>query len=635
MGFKNKYKIKNSYGNIETHEVFLDNLAKKKEDELGLSEKKLEVLLKEKIIYSLFIIFLLLSSVLFVKIFYLQAVYGEKLYNSAQNNKGRISLIRPERGIIYDRNLKKLVSNSPVFDLVCDRRNFTSSVPGVTEKIRELALIVGKEPQDLKREIEESTESQVLISQKISHENLLVLETKINDFTGCRIEKNTVRDYLFIDSLSHILGYTGRINQEELNRVNDYAVNDYIGKEGIEKSYEEFLRGVPGKLKEEKNAVGIKIESGDKILSEPVSGKNLILSIDAEFQDKIYDELKKGVEKVGAKKGAVIAMDPRNGQILALISYPSYDNNLFSKGISYDDFNIIRNNPDNPLLNRAIAAQYPTGSTIKPFIALGALQEKIISPDKKINDKGYIEIRSQYNPSVIWRYTGVKPHGWVDMREAIAVSSNIYFYTVGGGYGDQQGLGPTGIKKYLELFGWGEKNRIDISGEFSGFIPTPDWKKQKIKEPWWDGDTYNLSIGQSYLKVTPLQVATAYSSIANGGTLYKPQIVQKVVDGPEFEPEVIRSNFIDEQNLQVVREGMRDAVLYGSSVSLNSLPVKVASKTGTAETSRKGYFNAWVSAFAPYENPEIVLVTVVEDVQSLSTTTLPIAKEILNWYFTR
>lgn len=631
MSWKNKYKVKNSGGNIETHEVFLDNLAKRKEEELGLSEKKLEVLLKERIIYALFIIFLLLSFTLFVKTFYLQIVDGKKLYNSAQNNKGRISLIRPERGIIYDRNLKKLVSNSPVFDLVCDRRNFTSSVSGAVKKIEELALIVGKDPEILKKEIEESTESQILVSQEIPHENLLVLETRINEFLGCRIEKNTVRDYEFGEAFSHILGYTGRINQPELDNTSNYAVNDYIGKQGIEKSYEDTLRGIPGRLEEEKNAVGIKF--GEKVLSEPESGKNLVLSIDSELQNKIYEELKIGIEKVGAKKGAAVAMDPRNGQVLALVSYPSYDNNLFSKGISHEDYNKIES--EQALFDRAIAGQYPTGSTIKPFIASGALQEKTISPDKKINDKGYIEVRSQYDPNVVWRYSGVKPHGWVDMREAIAVSSNIYFYTVGGGYGDQQGLGPTRIKKYLELFGWGQKNGIDIPGEYQGFVPSPEWKKQTKNESWWDGDTYNLSIGQSDLKVTPLQVASAYCSIANGGILYKPQIVQKIIDGQEFKPEIIRDNFIDAQNLQIVREGMRDAVPYGSSVSLNSLPVHVATKTGTAETSRKGYYNAWVSTFAPYENPEIVLVTIIEDVQGLSTTTLPVAKEILRWYFSQ
>lgn len=633
MKFQNKYKVKNSDGNIETHEVFLDNLAKRKEEELGLSEKKLEVLLKERIIYVIFIIFLLLVFTFFIKIFYLQVIEGKKNFIYAQNNKGRISLIRPERGIIYDRNLKKLVSNSPVFDLVCDRRNFTSTVSGAVKNIEEIAIIVGKDPEILKKEIEISIESQILVFQNIPYENLLVLETRINEFLGCKIEKNTVRDYVFSESFSHILGYTGRINQAELDNFSDYAVNDYIGKQGVEKYYEDFLRGIPGKFKEEKNVVGIKFN--ERVLSEPKSGKNLVLSINSDLQNKIYDELKKGIEVIGAKKGAAVALDPRNGQVLAMVSYPSYNDNLFSKGISQEEFDKIQNNPSSPLFNRVLSAQYPVGSTIKPFIAAGALQEKLISPDKKILDNGFIEIRSKYDPSIIYRFSGVEPHGWVDMRKAIAVSSNIYFYTVGGGYGDQQGLGPTTIKKYLELFGWSQKTGIDMPGEFSGFVPSPEWKKQTKNELWWDGDTYNLSIGQSDLKITPLQVAMAYSSIANGGILYKPQIVQKVIGGPDFKSEIIRDNFIDVKNLQIVRDGMKDGVLYGSSVTLNSLPIEIASKTGTAETSRKGYYNAWVSAFAPYKNPEIVLVTTIEDVQGLGAATLPVAKEILRWYFSQ
>ena len=639
--FNFHYRVKNSVGDIEPHEVFLDNLAKRKEEELGISEKKLEVLLKERIIYIIFIIFLFLVSIFFIKTFYLQVVDGKKLFTSAQNNKGRISLIRPERGIIYDRNLKKLVSNSPVFDLICDRRNFNSSSSEAVKNIEDLAIIMGKDPEILKKEIETSIESQIIIFQNIPHENLLVLETRINEFPGCKIEKNTVRDYAFGESFSHILGYTGRINQAELDNSSDYTVNDYIGKQGIERSYENFLRGTPGKFEEEKNVVGVKFN--EKILLEPKSGKNIVLSIDLDLQNKIYDELKKGIEKVGAKKGAAVAMDPKTGKILSLVSYPSYDGNLFSKGISQEEFDKIQNNPANSLFNRVLSAQYPVGSTIKPFIAAGALQEKSISPDKKILDNGFIEIRSKYDPSVVYRFSGIEPKGWVDVRKAIAVSSNIYFYTVGGGYGDQQGLGPTRIKKYLELFGWGEKTGIDIPSEFKGFIPSPEWKKQTKNESWWDGDTYNLSIGQSDLKVTPLQVATAYSSIANGGTLYKPQIVQKItivseekpVTIQEFKPEIIRDNFIDSKNLQIVKEGMRDGVLYGSSVTLNSLPIEVASKTGTAESSRKGYYNAWVSTFAPYGNPEIVLVTTIEDVQGLGATTLPIAKEILRWYFSQ
>jgi len=339
-----------------------------------------------------------------------------------------------------------------------------------------------------------------------------------------------------------------------------------------------------------------------------------------------------------------VAINPQNGAVLAMVSYPAYDNNIFSGGISQNDYNNVLNDPSQPFFNRAIAAQYPTGSTIKPFLAYGALKENLISPNKIINDPGFITVQSQYDPNVVYTFRGVTPHGPVDMREALAVSSNIYFYTVGGGYKDQKGLGPAGIKKYLDLFGWEQKTGIDLPGEFGGFVPSPDWKKEKKKESWWDGDTYNLSIGQSDLQVTPLQVATAYGVIANGGTLYKPQIVQKIINGSpnnypeiiqEFTPEITSQNFIDTNNLRVVREGMRDGVAkpYGSSSMLNNLPVAVAAKTGTAEIGKEGHYNTWVSAFAPYENPEIVLVVTIEDVEGLRAATLPVAHDILQYYF--
>ncbi len=641
--FSNKYKVRYSGGDIEPHEVFLDKLAHTKEEEMGISEKKLEVPIKEKMPYMLLGLFLLLAIVLLFKIFYLQTIEGEKLYLISKNNKGGVTLITPERGIIYDRNLKKLVLNSPALDLVCDRRQFLQSDSQTLNEIENIALALGREPEDIKTQIELAESSKVLISENISHDKLLVLEAKINEFTGCQIEKNTIRNYVLGAPLAHLLGYTGRINKEELDFSQNYAVNDYIGKTGLEKSYEDYLRGNPGEVELVKNV----LEGGkaEIVVSEPESGKNLILNIDFELQQKIYEALEKSIKNVGSKKGAALALDPKTGAVLALVSYPSYDNNLFSKGISYEEYDKIQSDSSQPLFNRAVAAQYPTGSAIKPFTASAALQEKIISSEKKINDLGYISIRSRYDPSVVWIFRGIKPHGWVDMRQALAVSSNIYFYTIGGGYGDQPGLGPTRIKKYLELFGWGAKTGIDLPGELQGFIPSPEWKKQNIKESWWDGDSYNLSIGQSYLKVTPLQVASAYCAIANKGTLYKPQIVNRIVDAStspsrvikQFEPEVIRSNFIDEKNLQIVREGMRDVVTqpYGTAISLNSLAVHVAAKTGTAETSRDGYFNTWSASFAPYENPEIVLVAVIENVEGLRAPTTTVAREVLSWYFSK
>ncbi len=641
MDFNSKYKIKESDANIETHEVFLGKLAQLREEETGLSEKRFEVKIKEKIIYSIFILFFIFSAILFSKTFYLQIFEGDNLYNISQNNKGKISLVRPERGIIYDKNFKKIVLNSPAYDFICDKRNFSQLRPQPLKEIQNMAEILGKSYSDLEDQFVKSGESKVLISENLDQETLLVLEARINDLPDCQIEKNTVRNYVLGPIFSHVLGYNGRINKDELQNVENYSISDYIGKSGLEKFYEKELRGVSGKTEVIKTASGIK--KGDKVLSLPKEGHSLVLNIDSDLQKIVYDSLEKSIKNIKAKKGAAVAMDPRTGAILALVSYPSYDNNLFSKGISQTDFDKLQNDSSQPFFNRAIAAQYPVGSTIKPFTAAGALQEKIISPDKLINDMGYISIQNQYDPSIVYTFSGMKKHGLVDMRRAIAVSSNVYFFTIGGGYKDQKGLGPLGIKKYLDLFGWENKTGIDLPGEFKGFVPDPEWKKKTKNENWFSGDTYNLSIGQSDLQVTPLQVAVAYSAIANGGTLYKPQIAQKIISTSgdktniiqEFKPEIINSNFIDSQNLRIVREGMRDSVRkeYGSSFVLNNLPVAVAGKTGTVETNKVGFFNTWSSNFAPYDNPEIVFVATIEGMQGFQSATLPITREVLQYYF--
>ncbi len=643
------YKVKRASVGIEPHEVFLDKLASREEEELGLSQKRFEVPLKERISYFLFSVFFILSAILFAKVFYLQILQGKKLYVEAENNKGGVNLIVPTRGIIYDKNMTKLVLNSPAYDLVCDRAYFSGynsgSVPGtsgeVSKEIKNIADAVGQDYQDVADKIQHTDSSEVLIADNIGHEQLLILETKINNFQGCRIRQNTARDYVYGPVFSQILGYTARINKDEYSSSTGYAINDYIGKTGLEKYYETYLRGEVGQSKPAKSISSD--EPADQMVLAPEPGDNLVLNIDAGLQEQLYNALSASIEKMGGKKGAAVAMDPRTGAVLALVSYPSYDDNAFSGGISQADYSAIINDPSQPLFNRAIAAKYPTGSTIKPFEASAALQEKIILPDKQINDPGYILIHSQYDPSVVYRYGGVEAHGLVDMRKAIAVSSNIYFYTVGGGYGDQQGLGPQRIKQYLSLFGWDQKTGIDLPGEFSGFIPDPAWKKATKGQSWYDGDTYNLAIGQSDLQTTPLQVASAYCAIANGGTLYKPQIVNKIISNDatktiqEFEPEIIRSNFIDPQNLEIVREGMRDGVEkdYGISRALNNLPVEVAAKTGTAQIGVANRYNVWSSVFAPYDNPQIVLVITAENVNGLGAVTLPVAHDVLNWYFTK
>ncbi|MBU4274475.1 penicillin-binding protein 2 [Patescibacteria group bacterium] len=639
----NKYKISNVRGDIEPHEVFLDKLAKAKEEEWGITQKKFEVPLQEKLAYIIFVIFVLAAILLFSKVFYLQIIQGEGLAALSENNRIRIQFLSAERGVIYDSNLKQLVFNNPAFDLICDKRDLLALSLDSVKEIEEVAAIISKDPEVLKKEIEESDRSQVLIYENLPQETLVILETRIKDFPGFEIVKNTVRDYVQGPLLSHLMGYLNKINKKELETYKNYSISDYIGRSGVERSYEEILRGAPGVVKIEKDVFGR--EKNRIIESTPEAGKSLVLYLDFDLQNKLTEELEKRLGMIGLKKAAAVALDPKTGGILAMVSLPGFDNNIFSKGISVEDFQRAQNNPLKPFFNRAIAGQYPIGSTIKPVIASAALEEKIISSDKQIYDLGYIEIKSSYDPNIVYRYSGLEAPGYYDMRKAIADSSNIYFYTVGGGYRDQEGLGPTLIKKYLEFFGWGQKTQVDLPGEAKGFVPWPEWKVQTKGENWWDGDTYHLSIGQGALTVTPLQVASAFAVIANGGTLYQPQAVKEIVSTSsgsiqsvqKIAPQVLREGFIDPANLEVVREGMRQGVTSptGTGRVLQILPVAAASKTGTAQLAKDNYYDIWVTVFAPYEDPEIVLTIVIEDVEGLHVPSLMVAQQVLDWYFRR
>ena len=611
---------------IEPQEVFLDNLAKKREGELGISEKKIEVPLSQKILWGFLVFNFGVILILFCKTFQLQILERDFFMAAAQNNKFISHSIEAARGVIYDNQGNQLVFNKPSFDLVLNESELPKDE---TEKERVL------------KEAEEITKG---IYQNLDYQTLILLETKISDLPGFQIVQNPVREYKDPEIFSHLIGYTGKISSEELKENPEiYSLFDYAGKDGLEKSYEEVLRKKPGKVRLEKDTYGNLISK--EIVSLSKSGDSLVLWVDSELQKKIKESLEKTLANTGAKKAVGIALNPQTGGVMALVSIPSFDNNLFNKGTDPKLLNNILTDPEQPLFNRAISGLYPTGSTIKPLVASAALEENIISPSKKINCQGEIIIPNPYNPEAVTEKHDWRVHSWTDLRKAIAESCNVFFYTIGGGYGDQQGLGPSKIKKYLELFGWGGKTGIDLPNESVGLIPSPNWKKEVKKENWWDGDTYNLAIGQGDISVTPLQVATAFAAIANGGKLFKPQVVKQVVDSErnlveEIKPEVLRENFIDPKNLQIVREGMRQAVTgenspYASSIMLNSLPVPVAAKTGTAQTPLADHYHNWVTVFAPYDNPQIVLTIMIENVAEAQVAALPVSRDVLEWYFSK
>ena len=635
-----KRKGKNYFKDVEPHEILLDTLSKKNEKKWGSPRKRIETPLLEKVFRSFSVFSFLLVFGLFARTFQLQIIQGKEFLKQANSNRYISYKVQAERGVVYDKNLEQLIFNVPSFDLVCNKEKLSNSEEERGVILETLSSILGEEKEVIIRKIEDSNKSTFVISENLEHKELIILEVKIKELVGFEIEQNLFRDYRDGATYAHLMGYTGKIEQKELSENSSfYSLLDNTGKTGLEKYYEEYLRKIPGKLRVETDVLG-NIFS-EKIVSLPESGNSLVLYLDSGLQKKIEESLMRQLELIDGSKAVVIALDPRTGGVLSLVSLPSFDNNAFATS-DFEKIEKIFNDTDEPLFNRAISGiGYPTGSSIKPLIAAAALQENVISSNRSINCHGLIEVEHEYDSEIVYQYHDWEVHGYTDMRKAIAESCNVYFYSIGGGNKDFgiDGLGPLTIKEYLESFGWGEKTGIDLPNEGSSVLPV-------IDNDWRLGNTYHFSIGQGPFSILPIQVASAYVSIANGGVLLKPQVVQKIVNYSsssfdvikEFGPEIIRENFIDYNNLQVVREGMRQTVTgknspLASATMLNTLPVTSAAKTGTAETPKEGVYHNWVTVFAPYENPEIVLTIMFEGVEGLRAATVPVAWDVLNWYF--
>ena len=612
------------------------NAAELEEIFVGPEQKeanKVEHLIDEKNIKITKIIFFAALFLLFLQAIHLQIIKGDYYAKKSERNYTRITAVKSPRGIIYDRKQNQIVFNVPVFDLVIVPYDFFKEKDKIKEKISNLSGAAGISKNDLDEKIKEInplSDQPLLILENINKEDALVIEEKIKNIDGAELEKSSIRNYVDGNYFSNIIGYNSRINEDELEKHPDYLPNDIIGKNGLELVYEKQLRGTYGKQEIEVDSFGKKIKIIEQENYKP--GNNLVLNIDAGLQKKVYDELAKITEKLETKNGAVaVAVNPKNGAVLALVSFPSYNNNLFAGGISNGDYDRLLSDEMKPLFNKAISGEYPPGSTIKPLIGAAALQESVISPSRIIVGGEAIYIGS-------YRYLDWKAHGPVDLVKAIAQSCNVYFYTVGGGHGGIEGLGIDRIKKYANLFGLGEPLGIDIPEEYAGLVPDKEWKKNVKNEKWYIGDTYHVSIGQGDILTTPLQVAVYTAVIANGGKLFQPQVVDKIVDLDgnvieDIKPKIIRENFIDLENIEWIQKGMRENVVSGSGIALANLPVKAAGKTGTAQYARNEKTHAWYTAYAPYDDPEIALVVLIEGGGEGHAAAVPVAREVLEWYF--
>ena len=444
-------------------------------------------------------------------------------------------------------------------------------------------------------------------SNSLRHTTIFPERGVIYDRNGEELAwNNPDRIYNSAPGLAHILGYVGFPKDQEVSEQK-YDPKELIGRDGLERLYNQFLGGEKG-LRIEEVAVNGEVKS-DHLLSAPKSGESIVTSIDAKLQTEVYSQIKKLAEERGFKGGAAIIMDVRTGEILTLTSYPEYDPNIMVNGTDSGKISYYLTDKSSPFLNRAISGLYTPGSIVKPFLAIGALEEGTMDPNKIIVSTGQLTLPNPYDPSKPSIFRDWKALGALDMRHAIAMSSDVYFYELGGGFGTQEGLGINRIDKYLRLFGFGQKTGINLAHEAEGVIPTPEWKEEHFPgEPWRVGDTYHTSIGQYGFLVTPLQVVKAVGAIATG-KLIEPTLLK--VDSTS-KPES-KDLGLKEDHLNIVREGMRLSATIGTGKALNVSTVEVAAKTGTAELGvTKEDVNSWTVGFWPYRNPHYVFAIVME-----------------------
>jgi len=632
--FKNWRVPRTFKGSIEPEEVLLD--AARVEE---LDGQKIEVPLTARIFKIFFWVITAVILLLAGWTFWLQFFQGHNLGILAERNYTRSVLLPAARGIIYDRNNQQLVYNVPSFDLVLTPQDLPKETAKKDEILGKVAQILTKNEEEIYALLEQfdiKKAQNILVASGLEHEKVLALEAEQENLIGFQLEKNAIRQYTDSTALAPVLGYLGKLNPEEAENNPDYFLTEKIGKAGLEIIYEKILRGQPGQRLWEIDALGRLQKESVSIPSR--DGQGLILSLDSGLQKNLYESLTRLVrKKYGA---AAVAFNPQTGEILALVSVPSFDNNAFSQSLSVTQYQELSADPSWPLFNRAVSGQYAPGSTVKPLIAAAALQEKIVTPQTIIFDSGEISIINQYNPDIVYRFGDWKAHGVVNLISAIAESCDVYFYTIGGGYGKIQGLGIEKLVSYFKSFGLGEKTGIDLPDEQTGLVPDAQWKERTKKESWYIGDTYHVSIGQGDLLVTPLQLAIATGAVANGGRVMRPYLVDKIIDSDKniikaTKTETIRENFIAAENLASVRQGMRQAVTSGSARLLNDLPVSVGAKTGTAQVANQSNANAWATAFAPYDNPQVAIAVLVENAGEGSLVALPVIYEALQNYFNK
>jgi penicillin-binding protein 2 len=613
----------------------------------------------------------------------MQIVQGEQYLQQADGNRFRLLSIDAPRGIIYDRNGLLLAGNIPSFtvsivpadlpeeeeDRVFQRLSALLEIPMSSHDVdvgyREppsvddhyLSDAQEYQPEPQMKELVQAGRTApfipVPVKSNVPRDTSFIIEEERLEWPGVIVQVEPLREYISSTLMSHVLGYVGHIPEQQIEsyvdrRDADYDANDIVGLTGVELTFEDELRGRKGQRHIEVDITGREIRAIGSPM-EPVPGHNLILTIDLDLQAVVEEALQEGITRAKSQSGVAIAMNPQTGEILAMVSLPSYDNGLFVGGISEEDYAQLSEDPRRPLVNHAISGLYPPGSTFKIVTAVAGLEEGIVDRRSVLFCPGTIWIPHRFapdNPELAqpfncWAQDG---HRSISMVEAIAQSCDIYFGMLAGGYGEFEGLGQEALHNYALLFGLGQPTGIDLPGENAGLAPDETWKRLTYGETWVTGDTYNVAIGQGFILATPLQILNATAAIANGGKLYRPQLVREIKDVEgnvvrPFKPELIRELPVSSETIAIVRQGVRGAVTHGTAWGANLGEVAVAGKTGTAEfPGRRDWegnlpTHAWFTAFAPFDDPEIALVVFVEGGGEGGIVAVPIAAEILSYYF--
>ncbi|PIP28809.1 penicillin-binding protein 2 [Candidatus Kuenenbacteria bacterium CG_4_9_14_3_um_filter_39_14] len=605
------------------------------------SQEKITLTLTREKFRIIFFTIIFFFTLIMARAFYLQVVKGQNYNQIAEGNRIRLLSIKAERGIIYDRYHTPLVANLPNVSLYFIPPDLPSDDQTKKDLTQVIAAIIDKNSDELWQEFIHAPATSyqpILIADNLSHEQSIRLKTIEDNLAGVYTATEPRRDYLEGSGLAHILGYVGKISSSELaqDAAQNYDINDTLGKDGVELFYESMLKGKNGTQEIEVDALG----KTKKILNriESQIGASLVLTIDAELQKKLSQSLANAIKNSPASQaGVAIALDPQSGEILSLVSLPGFDNNFFSAGITEDAYQNYLTDQRKPLFNRTVAGTYPPGSIFKPLVALAALEQGIINEHKTFLSTGGLQIGDWFFPD--WKYGG---HGRVNVISAIANSVNTFFYYIGGGYHDFIGLGVQKITDFARQFYLSKTLGIDLPGEAAGFLPSKDWKEKTKQESWYIGDTYHLAIGQGDILVTPLQVASYTAFFANGGTLYQPHLLKEIINADGLKNEhnsinnqeyVLAKNLASDENIDIIRRALRATVTSGSAQSLQSLPVAVAGKTGTAQVGADKESHAWFTGFAPYDSPRIVITILLENGGEGSAVAVPVFKEVVEWYF--